>query len=469
MSSAWFGLSTALRGLVASQVMMDIAAHNTANANTPGYSRQRVGLVASAPFSYPAFNRSGLPGQVGTGVSIATITRVRDAFLDLQLRGQVQLEGAWTARRDELAKVESIFPEPDPSGLGGTIGRFWDAWQDLAVDPTSAAARAAVLEAAATLAGRFNRDAAQLETLTDGIDLQVAQDVGTINDLAARIASLNLQIQRVRITGDNPNDLEDQRDALFDELSAIVPVTLQPETDGTVSVLLGGTDLVTRGRARLLTTVPDAVGRPSPAWMDGSAVPLGEARLGALVAFRDVQLASYRAKLDTLAATVADAVNAIHATGFDASGAVGGPVFTFTAGAAAATLAVAAPIAADARRLAAAGVAGQPGNGAIAGAIGDLRMARLFAGGTQTAADAYAGLIGQIGSDARQAIDMARNQALVTDQLRQRRESTSGVSLDEEAADMIRFQRSYQASARVITVMDELLDTLINRTGLVGL
>lgn len=468
MSSAWFGLNTALRSLVASQAMMDVAAHNTANANTPGYSRQRVGLVASEPFSYPAFNRSGLPGQVGTGVSVATITRVRDAFLDLQLRGQVALEGAWTTRRDELAKVEGIFPEPDPAGLGTVLGRFWDAWQDLAVDPTSAAARSAVLEGAATLAGRFNRDAAQLTALTEGIDYQIGRDVATINDLAARIASLNTQIQRISISGDHANDLEDQRDLLFDELSAIVPVGLQPQADGTVTVLIGGIDLVNGDRVRPLTTVLNVAGNVDPAWSDGGSVTLGGARLGTLVGLRDVQLTGYQARLDSLASTFADAVNAVHATGFDANGAAGGAFFTYTAGSAAATLAVAVPLAADARLLAAAGAAGQPGDGSIAGAIADLRMARLFGGGTQTTADAYAGIVGQVGSDTRQAIEMARNQGLVTDQLRERRESISGVSLDEEAADMIRFQRAYQAAARVITVVDEMLDILINRTGVVG-
>jgi len=468
MSSAWFGLNTALRGLVASQVMIDIAAHNTANANTPGYSRQRAGLVASDPFSYPAFNRSGLPGQIGTGVSIATITRVRDAFLDLQLRSQVSTEGAWTTRREELAKVEAIFPEPDPSGLGNVMGRFWDAWQDLAADPTSAAARSAVLEGAATLAGRFNHDAAQLATLTEGIDYQVSQDVATINDLSARIAALNTQIQRVRISGDHANDLEDQRDALLDELSAIVPVSLQAETDGTVTVLIGGIDLVSGDRVRQLATAVNPAGNTNPVWSDGGAVALGTARLGTLVSVRDGQLASYRTRLDTLASTIANAINAIHATGFDANGVAGGAFFTYTAGNAAATLAVAAPLAADGRLLAAAGAAGQPGNGSIAGAIADLRQARLFGAGTQTAADAYAGLVGQVGSDTRQAIEMARNQTLVTNHLRKRRESMSGVSLDEEAVDMIRFQHAYQAAARVMSVVDQMLDTLINRTGIVG-
>ncbi len=137
MPSSWLGLNTALSALAASQLALDTAAHNTANASTPGYSRQRVTLVESAPFSYPAFNRSGLPGQLGTGVSVATIERVRDSFLDLQVRSQLTLQGQWQTRSDELAKVESVFPEPGGSGLGTALNTFWNAWQDLAADPTS--------------------------------------------------------------------------------------------------------------------------------------------------------------------------------------------------------------------------------------------------------------------------------------------------------------------------------------------
>jgi flagellar hook-associated protein 1 FlgK len=469
MSTAWFGLNTALRGLVASQLMMDTAAHNTANANTDGYSRQVVSLVASDPYSYPAFNRSGQPGQVGTGVSVSTITRVRDAFTDLQLREQIPLEAAWTARRDELGKVEVVFPEPDPiGGLGAALGKFWDVWQNLATDPSSSTGRATVVESAATLASRINSSAAQLVSLRQGIDLQVSQDVATVNDLAAQIAALNTQIQRVSVGGDHPNDLQDQRDKLLDQLAAFIPVKLEPQADGTVTVLVGGTDLVNGGRTRTISTTMDGSGHLHPAWSDGSAVALGNGRLGALVAVRDTQLAGYQTQLDSLASTFADAVNAAHATGFDANGAPGGPFFTYTPGNAAATLVVSAAIAADPRLLAAASAVGQPGNGAVAGAIADLRGAHLFAGGTATTADAYANLIGQIGNDSQQAIEMAQNQSLVTDHLRQRRESTNGVSLDEEATNMIRFQHSYQAAARVITVMDDMLDTLINKTGIVG-
>jgi len=468
MSGGWLGLNTALRGLVASQTMLETAAHNTSNANTPGFSRQRASLVASDPYSYPTFNRSGLAGQVGTGVTVSTITRVRDAFIDLQLRGQVSLEGDWTARRDELAKVEAVMAEPSASGLGSVLAKFWGSWQDVAADPTNSATRASLVEQASTLAARFNSTANQLKTLAQGIDVQVRQDVATINDLAGRLAALNTQIQAVQVSGDHPNDLQDQRDVLLDQLAAIVPVTLHGENDGTVTVLLGGTDLVSSGRSRTLTTVIDNAGKVMPEWSDGGTLLLSGGRLAALIDIRDVKLAGYEASLDTLATGIADAVNVVHVTGVDAAGNPGLAFFTYTSGSAAATLAVNPAIAANASLVAAASAPNQPGDGSIAGAIADLSDSRAFNASTQTASDFYGSLIGQIGTDARQATEMASNQGLVTGALKQRRDSTSGVSLDEEAADMVRFQHSYAAAARVITTIDQMLDTLINRTGLVG-
>jgi flagellar hook-associated protein 1 FlgK len=468
MPSAWFGLNTAVSALAAAQTAMDTAAHNTANASTPGYSRQRVRLVASAPFPFPTFNRSGLPGQIGTGVSVASIERARDAFLDIQIRSQGELAGYWDTRRDELSKVESIFPEPSGSGLGDVLSKFWSAWQDVAADPTSMAARAALTEQAATLASRLNRDSGQLTSLTAGINAQLTGGVNEVNDIARQLAALNDQIQRVVVSGNNANDLADQRDVLLDRLSALVPITVDPQADGSTTVLIGGTDLVNHGTARTVVAGSVGPGNIQPQWSDGSAVALGTAKLGALVEMRDTTIVGYGTRLNTLAKGIADAVNLVHQSGTDATGAPGLAFFTYTAGNEAASLAVNAAIAGDPRLVAAAAGPNQPGDGSIAGQIADLRTALLFGSGTQSAADNYAGIVAAIGSDARQGSEMAANQSLVVEHLTTRRESISGVSLDEEATDMIRFQHAYQAAARVITAVDEMLDQLINRTGLVG-
>ena len=468
MTSAFFGLNTALRALTAAQTQLDTAAHNAANASTEGYSRQRVQLVASDPYSFPAFNRSGLPGQIGTGVTVAAITRARDSFLDVQIRTQTEASGYWNARRDELSKVESVFPEPSSSGLGTAVSQFWSAWQDVAASPSSTAARAALTEQASSLAARLNGDAGQLATIATGIDVQITSRVGEINDIARQLAALNNQIQAVVVSGDNANDLADQRDLLLDRLSAILPSTVQSQSDGTVTILVGGTDLVNHGVARPITAGTNSANHIEPQWSDGKPVALGTGQLSALVEVRDTTLASYRSSLDALAKGIADAVNALHQAGTDATGAAGLAFFTYTAGNEAGSLAVNAAIVADPRRVAAAAAPNQPGDGSVAASIANLQTALLFGSGSQTASDSYAGLVSRIGSDTRQGTEVAANQALVVDHLATRRESVSGVSLDEEATDMIRFQHAYQAAARVITAVDEMLDLLINRTGLVG-
>jgi flagellar hook-associated protein 1 len=579
MSSPFYGLDIGASALRAAQQMLDTAAHNVANANTPGYSRQVVSLVESPPYTFPAFNRSGLPGQVGSGVTVAAITRVRDDYLDLQVQAQTSLKGEWDTRQQELSKVESIFPEPSDSSLGSSLSKYWAAWQDVASDPSSTAARTALTEQAASLAMEMNRDSTQLGMIATGIDNQVSAQIVSVNDLATQIASLNGQIQRVTITGDHANDLLDQREQLLEKLSAIVPSTAMTQPDGTLTVLVGGTDLVSGVFARQLSATTDpATGHVNPTWADGGAVALPSGQMKSLLAVRDGDLAGYRTQLDALAQGVADATNTLHERGIDANGNAGQAIFTYHAGNAAGTLAVNAAVAADPSLVAAAASPNSPGDGSVAGLIADLTNARAYSagvagtdivggmdlttnstarlmtistdsavgqtytfsgsgssltltgadgnsqtidiadmavGGTQilnfdqlgikltvnagssakagadlvtdfttaghntlvaaslyspaqTTANFYAGLVGRIGTASAQSAEMSKNQQLVVDQLTTRVQETSGVSLDEEATDMVRFQHAYQAAARVITTMDEMLNTLINGTGLVG-
>ena len=579
MSSPFFGLDIGVSALHTAQQLLDTAAHNISNVNTPGYSRQRVSVVAATPYTFPAFNRTGMPGQIGSGVTVASITRVRDAFLDTQVQAQTSLQGEWDTRQQELSKIETIFPEPSDSGLGNVISKYWSAWQDLASDPTSSAARTALTEQASSLAMEFNRDSSQLKTIATGLDTQVSQQITTVNDLAKQIASLNGQIQRVTVTGDQPNDLVDQREQLLEQLSAIVPSTVQTHDDGTMTVLVGGTDLVNNINARELVASKDSNGHIQPTWADGSAVALPSGQMKALVDVRDKDLAGYQTSLDQLAQGIADSTNTLHQNGVDANGNAGQALFTYHAGNVAGTLAVNEAIVDDPQLVAAAASKSAPGDGSVAGLIADLQNAKSYSAGVagtdliggmdlptntsarlmtidastavgqtyslsssgansitltgadgtnqtisiadmsmgstqtlnfdqlgikltiaadaspktaadlitdltagghntivaasmyapqQTASDFYAGLVGRIGTAGSQASEMSSNQQLVVDQLTTRVQQISGVSLDEEASNMIEYQHAYQAAARVITTMDEMLNTLINGTGLVG-
>jgi flagellar hook-associated protein 1 FlgK len=579
VSSPFFGLDIGITGLRAAQQELDTAAHNVANANTPGYSRQRVRLVEAPPYTFPAFNRTGMPGQIGSGVTVMSITRVRDNFLDLQVQAQTSLQGEWSTRQQQLSKIESVFPEPTGSGLGSAISKYYSAWQDVASDPSSTAARTSLSEQAASLALELNRDSNQLKAIATGINQQVSQQVATLNDLASQLANLNGQIQRVTITGENANDLQDQRGQLLEQVSNLVPTHILTQPDGTVTVLVGGVDLVANVQSRKLVATTDPNGNVMPGWADGSTLSLPTGQLRALLDVRDVDLAGYSAQLNSLAQGIADSTNALHQRGTDANGNAGQALFSYYPGNAAATLVVNPAILANAQLIAAAAGPNTPGDGSVAGLISDLQNARAYSAGvagtdvvggmdlttnstarlftvsadtaiaqtytfsstapgtltltgadgstqtinvadmvangtqllsfdqmgiklnvgtgaspkaaadlitdlttaghntlvaasmyspSQTTTDFYAGLVGKIGTASAQAAEMSANQQLVVNQLTTQVQQTSGVSLDEEATDMIKFQHAYQAAARVITAMDEMLNTLINGTGLVG-
>ncbi|MEI7745033.1 MAG: flagellar hook-associated protein FlgK, partial [Chloroflexota bacterium] len=403
MANGWLGLNTALSGLRTAQQMLDVSAHNIANASTPGYSRQRAQIVAAPPFSLPAFNRTGLPGQIGTGVQIVSIDRIRDVFLDGQINEQVASGGYWNARSDTLSAVESAFPEPSGSGLGSVLSRFWSAWEDLAADPTSSATRTAVLAQAQTLADRFSRDAGQLATQVSGVDNNVRTIVGDINDLASRIAGLNKQIQGVVVSGDNANDLEDQRDQLLQQLNELVPTTNQRLADGTIQVLVGGTDLVDHDMTRTITTVNDLAGHAVPQWSTGASVDVTSGKLYGLTELRDTTLAGYSSALNTLARQIADAVNTAHTSGIDAAGNAGLAVFTYALGNEAASLAINPALAGNPDLVVTRAVGAGPGDSSVAASVAALRTAAIFGTGTQPPSDAYASFIGQIGTDSQQA------------------------------------------------------------------
>lgn len=227
MLSTFHGLETARRALSASQAALYTTGHNIANANTPGYSRQRVNLVPGEPFPNPSLNRPAIPGQIGTGVKVDSVQRYREEFLDLQYRGENSKHGYWEARTDVLTKIEDIMNEPSESGIANNMDKFWTALQDLSVHPEDSGARSVVRQRGIALAETFNYVSDSLKTVQRDLQKQTEATMQQINSIIRQINNINLQIAKVEPHGYVPNDLYDKRDLLVDELSSYVNIKVE--------------------------------------------------------------------------------------------------------------------------------------------------------------------------------------------------------------------------------------------------
>lgn len=444
--STFLGLESALRGLLAHQAALDVTGHNIANANTVGYTRQRAELRETAPLPVV-----GIPGGLGTGVSVAAYTRARDAFIDTQVRAQTMLRAYYEAQQDGLRQVELALREPSDNGLSALLGRFWSSWQEVASTPESMPTRQALLQSASALAEGFQILRRQLSTIDAQAQTNIDLTIADLNAIVGEIASIDRQIMDVTASGLQPtNDVLDRRDLLLDRLSTIVSVTKTDQPDGSVTLQVGSFTLLQAGAQTTVNAVSDF----------GSNLTSG--KLAGLVALRQSisGTGGYLERLDSVAAALIAAVNNVQAAGFTLDGtAASEPFFT---GSDAATIAVNQNLLANPGLIAASSQPNQPGNGENALAAAGLR-------GSLAIDQAYAQLVTSIGSDSQDAQRNAANTAVLAEALENRRDSIIGVSLDEEMVNLVRFQRGYQAAARVLSAMDELLEVLITRTGKVGL
>ncbi len=462
-------LETAFRGLMAQQRAVDTANHNIANANTPGFARQRVTLVPSMPYTVPAFNRSGLAGQVGTGVLVASITRVRESVFDLQYRVQSQALGEASTLVDAYAQIEAVFNEPTEAGLGTLLDRFWRAWQAVGNQPEDLAARAALVQDATTLATNLNRMRRQLTELQTDTVTKLTLQVSEVNSIAERLASLNQQIVAALATGQTPNDLMDQRDLLLDKLARFTGATIRPLPNGAVNIYLGGYPLVDQDQWFPLS-VQVSGGTASVLWQGTtSPVALERGSLQALLHLHNAVLPRLVQKLEDIRDALAHEVNTLHMTGYGLSDLPGPPpgrpFFQVTAGG---ELEVEPSLVADPQLIAAADAPGEPGNNAIARQIAELRSKLVLNSGTATINDFYNTLVAEVGGASQTAQVTRDNQRALVEAIDRQRQEIMAVSLDEEMANLIKYQQAYGAAARAITAVDEMLDRIINGMGLVG-
>ncbi len=489
-----FGLYVAMTGLFAQKSAIEITAHNIANASTPGYSRQRAELCTKEPWPTPGFNMPGGAGQFGTGVQIKTINRIRDQFLDMQIRQQTLLQGEWSQRNDALSQVETLFMELSDSGLNSVLENFWDDWNQLSKYPDSLPVRTTVVESSVTLTDTIRHTYEQLETLQTDLNEQMKIKVDHVNSLLTRIADLNNQIRVTSVSGLSPNDLLDKIDLLLDDLNNTVSAQVGVQGDKTIKVMIGGMNVVDGSTTTLLTAVPNAdgffqvgadLGRGNSAileWED-----LGGEFCG-LAHARDVDVAGYMESLNQMARALAEQVNTIYQEGYglddDAESNTGklffvggkGELFTGEEPIGAASIYINPEIISNPLHIAAAGGErldedGKPDPG---DAVNALRIYQLRdqtititnAAGekvlTDTINNFYKSFIAKLGVAANQAEDMVYNQETLVAQLENRKESISGVSLDEEMTNMIQYQSAYMAAAKMVNVIDEMTRIMIN-------
>jgi flagellar hook-associated protein 1 FlgK len=449
----------------AHKAALDVTAHNIANASTPGYSRQQAIFSTTTPLITPGLNQPAQAGQLGTGVTISEIRRVRDIFLDYQLRPQLGKLGEWDERYAALSHAEKILNEPTEAGLSHVFSRFWEAWQELSKNPTSGAARAGVVETGVTLATSLNAVASQLELSISDLDTKARLSVNDINSLARQVAELNQQIAANVSAGLSPNDLNDRRDTLLDDLARITGFTPLTQPNGGVDIAIGGKRLVQGIHFAELSVA--AGGQIT--WPDGTALELAGGRLEGVAAARQWLHDEFYARMNTLSTSLAGLVNDAHAVGHpltipNPDPPEGRVFFVFPPGSAgreARFIAVNPAIVADHALLRAAASSGALADGRNALQVARRRHAIIPSGATNLEGY-YGAIVTDLGVEAQQAARMLTNQDALVNQLHNRRQEVAGVSIDEEMAAMIQFQHGYAAAARLLATLDEMLAVLIN-------
>ncbi len=462
MSGLFQGLEIGKRAMATQQIWMQTIGHNVANANTPGYARQRVRLASTYPMSHPI-------GPIGSGVIATGVYQVRDTFLSQQFRIENKSLGQWSALDKTLSQIEAVFNEPTDNALGGLLNKFWNAWSDLGNNPELD--RSALVEQTNLLTDGLHRVYSELTELRRSVDRDIELVINEVNILAEEIASLNQQISGSELGQTRANDLRDRREQLVDELSTYVDVNTNEQTNGTLTVYIGALAIVEQTSSFHLGINKSASGNIAASqivWAGtDKTIKSYDGQLKGLVDTRDEIIPQYLDALDEIARSLVTNVNALHSTGFgwggaNSSGETGHNFFEPT-GISAANISINQDIANNLHLIAASqtGEIGTDGDGRNALDIADLRNSLLMSEGALTIGEAYNALVGRIGVATAKASNLKENFELLVQQVDNRRQSVQGVSLDEEMAQLIKFQNAFDAAARIIVAMDEALSTVI--------
>lgn len=523
MRSTFHGLETTKRAILTQQVALQTVGHNIANAATPGYSKQRVSLSTTIPIEAVGMQSSTAPGQLGTGVQYDSIKRMRDSFLDLQYRRENNGLSMWKVHNQAIDSINSLLNEPSDSSLRSVMDKFWNSLEVLNRDPGLLSARIDMVGSAIALTDTLNTVDTGLVSIAADVETNIARKVNQVNVLAQSIAELHTLIRRTEAMGNNANDYRDQRDQLVDELSTIVDVQVIETPDGDYSIMAAGLNIVNNDTVTQLdpasaaastsgelagyhkaieevTTIRNQLNAMINTLVTGNItvrLENGYMTSSSMTALNDVILANGTvipaggaipagSEIISPVEFEVRGFNGLHELGYALPDAQTGIPFFVTANGSAdfdiGNIRVNPAIKENTNMIAASGKYEEDGltriairgNSEIAHALTRLRdnvftyPSELTSLSTGTIDDFYRALTGDLGTRMNNARRNITNLQDLTDAINMRRQEVSGVSLDEEIADMIRFQHAYNAAARNMTAFDEMLDRIINQMGLVG-
>jgi flagellar hook-associated protein 1 FlgK len=452
-------INTALTGLVANQRALEVTSHNVANVSTDGYHRQVVQLAATT-INGEASNLGGFTSALGNGVDVVTVRRMQDVFLQQQTRQSMAQSGRWGSATATLTQLESALSPATDLNLSSMLDNFFNSWQLLANTPEDQVGRLSVRAAGENLARFINSTVDDLNAIIRDVDTNLQSRINEVNNLTESIAKQNIIIVNGNTQGMPVNDILDQRDQAMMELTKLTGATSYTTDDGAAYIGIDGKMLVQGTVPNRIKLVADSSGAKVVWTDDNTTLKTTTGEIGGLLESRNSIIPTFQSQLDNIAFTLSNSINNLHRQGVTLAGET---AVDFFSGNTAADIRVSDAIEADVNKITTTRIPGATGDGSLATEISDLYRQPLI--GSSTLNQAARAIIGQVGTALQNAKTNADASTALTKQLLTQEKSASGVSLDEELTNMLLYQRSYDASAKVLQTADEMLKTLLDRIG----
>lgn len=471
MARIWSMMDIGKRSMMNSQTALQTVAHNVANKSTEGYSRQRVDFKTNDPVSDGRL-------RLGTGATPGTVTRINNQYLEKQIQRETNTLGYNNGRADLLGRVEQVYNEQETDGLSKQVTNFFNSLRELSNNPESLATRTMVKENGQAMANAFHHVSGQLRKIQKDADFRIKEKITEINQLTTEISSLNEKIAQVEVQGSPANDERDRRDLLLKKLGQKINIRYAEGKSGELTITAGNTAVLVSGNSHRDLTVEETPGRDGKRQGNvdifykstDNSTPVNVTKqmtggeIGGLLNVRDKTVNQNLHQLDNMAYHLATEINRAHVQGYDRYNQKGQVLFEVPLDGtdAAETIALNGNIARDVGLIAAAGQPDAPGDNRIANIMSSVEYKPVMEKGSTTIGDYYSTMVGEVGVEAQRANSAQASQKDIVSQLKNIRESLSGVSLDEETTKMIEFQKGFQASARLIRTADEMMDTVLN-------